>query len=623
MKSVFKCFALAILLSFVTNSLFAVIAYPYPVEITQPDGSKLTVILKGDEHIKWAQTIDGYSILRNSKGVFEYAIKDAKGDIIPSGIRVSNIEKRSNAEVQLLHKTSKNLVYSKSQVSILKSISKLKKTSPSKSFPTTGSRKLICILMEFQDVRFSKTNTDFQNLFNQVGYTADGATGSVKDYYKENSYNQLDLTVTVAGPYTAANNMVYYGGNDGDGNDLRPDALVSEAVTKANVNVNYADFDNDGNGYVDGVYVIYAGYGEEAGGSTNAIWAHAWEIPTTTLDGKIISSYSCSPELRNNIGTGITRIGVICHEFGHVLGAPDYYDVDYGSSGGEFLGTGDWDMMASGSWNNNGATPAHHNVYTKVYVYNWATASTINTTSSLTLNNAELNSNSFYRINTATSNEYFLLENRQKYKFDSYLPGHGLLVYHVDGDYINAHFNNNDINVSSHQGLYSVCASATSNPSDLVNSFGDINSGGCSFPGLFGKTSLGDNTTPSMKSWAAANTNKPITNIVENTTNKTVSFTVTASTGVNDDEAALYKLGQNYPNPFDNSTNIDFTLVNPSKIKLTVFNSLGQVVDVIVDEFLFAGNYSYTWSPKNVASGIYFYQLNVDGNKEVKRMVKR
>ncbi len=623
MKSVLKYFALAILLSFVANSVFAVIAYPYPVEITQLDGSKLTVILKGDEHVKWAQTVDGYSILRNGKGVFEYAIKNSKGDMIPSGIRVSNKEKRSNAEIQLLQKTSKNLGYSKNQVSLMKRISRIKQVDSKRAFPTTGSRKLICILMEFQDVSFTKTQTDFQNLFNQVGYSADGASGSVKDYYKENSYNQLDLTITVAGPYTADNNMAYYGANDGDGYDLRPDALVSEAVTKANVIVNYADYDNDGNGYVDGVYVIYAGYGEERTGvPADAIWAHAWEIPETTLDGKKITSYSCSPELRGNDGTGITRIGVICHEFGHVLGAPDFYDTQTDDAT-DYLGSGDWDMMASGSWNNDGASPAHHNAFTKVYVYNWATATTITTTSTLTLNNAELYSNSFYRVNTATSNEYFLIENRQKHKFDAALPGHGLIIYHVDGTHISNNINSNEINISAHQGMYPVCASATTNPSTTVSSYGNINTSGCTYPGSYSKTSFTDNTTPSMKSWAGANTNKPITNIVESTTNKTVSFTVTASTGVNDSESSLYKLGQNYPNPFDNSTNIDFTLVNPSKIKLTVFNSLGQVVDVIVDEFLSAGSHSYTWSPKNVASGIYFYQLNVDGNKEVKRMVKK
>lgn len=622
MKIVFKTLALVFIFSFATNSLLAVIAYPYPVEITQPDGSKLTIILKGDEHVKWTQTVDGYSILKNSKGVFEYAVKNSKGDMIPSGVRVSNIEKRSNAEVQLLQKTSKNLVYSKSQVSLMKRISKVKQVDSQKSFPTTGSRKLVCILIGFTDLAFTKTKADFENLFNQLNYTADGATGSVKDYYKENSYNQFDLTVTVAGPYTAANNMAYYGANDSNNNDVKPDELVAEAVLKANADVNYADFDNDGNGYVDGVYVIYAGYGEEAGGSSDAIWAHAWEIPATTLDGTVITSYSCSPELRYNFGTGITRIGVICHEFGHVLGAPDFYDTQTDDAT-DYLGTGDWDMMASGSWNNDGASPAHHNAYTKIYIYNWATANTITTTSNLTLNNAELYSSSFYRINTATSNEYFLLENRQKHKFDSGLPGHGLIIYHVDGTYINNHFNNNDINISYHQGLYPVCASATTNPSTTVSSYGNINTSGCTFPGAYSKTSFTDNTTPSMKSWAGENTNKPLTNIAENIINKTISFTVTASTGVNESDASFYKLKQNYPNPFDNSTNIEFSLVNPSRTKLTVFNSLGQMVDVIVDDYLLAGDHSYSWNPKNVASGIYFYQLNVDGNKEVKRMVKR
>jgi len=98
---------------------------------------------------------------------------------------------------------------------------------------------------------------------------------------------------------------------------------------------------------------------------------------------------------------------------------------------------------------------------------------------------------------------------------------------------------------------------------------------------------------------------------------------VTATTGVNESEFLQNKLSQNYPNPFDNTTVIGFKLVKPARTSLIVFNSLGQVIDKIVDEYLFAGDYSYTWSPSNIASGIYFYQLNVDGNKEVKRMVKR
>eukprot|EP00825_Cyclidium_porcatum_P024377 TRINITY_DN26811_c0_g1_i1.p2 TRINITY_DN26811_c0_g1~~TRINITY_DN26811_c0_g1_i1.p2 ORF type:complete len:151 (-),score=20.99 TRINITY_DN26811_c0_g1_i1:47-499(-) len=136
------------------------------------------------------------------------------------------------------------------------------KKNSQKSFPTTGSRKLVCILIGFTDKAFTKTKLDFENLYNQVGYTVDGATGSVSDFYKENSYNQLNLSVTVAGPYTAANNMAYYGANDAFGDDVKPEALVTEAVNLANSSVNYADFDNDLDGTVDGVYIIYAGYGD-------------------------------------------------------------------------------------------------------------------------------------------------------------------------------------------------------------------------------------------------------------------------------------------------------------------------------------------------------------------------
>jgi M6 family metalloprotease-like protein len=515
---------LLIVLSIAFNqSAFGVKAYPYPVEITQPDGTKLTVILRGDEHTKWAQTVDGYSILRNGKGLFEYAVLDSRNDMIPSGILAKDQGKRSANEIQFLGKVNKGLLYSKSQVGMMKSISKIYQKSSQKAFPTTGNRKLVCILIGFADKAFTKTKSDFDNLFNQIGYSADAATGSVYDYYKESSFGQLNLTVTVAGPYTASQNMAYYGGNDASGNDKNPQALVTEAVTLANPTVNYADFDNDLDGTVDGVYVIYAGYGEEAGASVDAIWAHAWAISPLTLDGKTVSSYSCSAELRGPgpSSTGITRIGVICHEFGHVMGASDFYDTDWdGTPGTGYDGTGDWDLMASGSWNNNGATPAHHNPYTIIHDYGWATATTLTSGTNITLTNAEQNSNSFYRVNTTTANEYFLIENRQKILFDSALPGHGMVIYHVDGSYISTA--GNGINMSTHQGMYPVCASATGNP---TATYGVINDAGLPYPGTSANTSFTDGSTPNAHSWAGSNTNKPITNIIENTIDKTVLFT--------------------------------------------------------------------------------------------------
>ncbi len=504
------------------NQVAASPAYPNPVKVTQPDGTSVTVILKGDEFAKWAQTLDGYTLLYNAKGVYEYAVLDSKGDIVPSGVKVSEASRRTAAEAQLLSNTPKGLSFSRSQLDMIRSIRQMRdRENAQRTFPTTGSRKLVCILMGYKDKAFTKTQSDMNNLFNQVGYSANGATGSVKDFYTENSWGQFNLTVTVAGPFTAANNMSYYGANDAYGNDVNPRALVTEAVNAADATVNFADFDNDNDGTVDGVYVIYAGYGEEAGASADAIWAHAWSITPVTKDGKTISKYSCSAELSGNSGTNICPIGVICHEFGHVLGAPDYYDTDY-STGGQFDGTGYWDLMAAGSWNNNGITPAHHNAYTKVKVYGWATATVLSSAANVTVTNAEDNK-SFYQINSTTTGEYWIMENRQKVGFDANIPGHGLMIYHVHSGIATASTSNN-INATYPQKMYPVCASATTNPGTTASTYGTINGGGCPFPGTSSKTSFTDATTPNMKSWAGANTAKPITSIAENTTTKTITF---------------------------------------------------------------------------------------------------
>jgi M6 family metalloprotease-like protein len=519
LQTVFLLFLL--LTGLMTNQALAVSAYPYPVQVKQPDGTTLSVIFKGDEKVKWAQTLDGYAVMYNSKGVFEYAMQNEKGDLTLSGIAVSDISSRKSSELSFLAKTPKGLTYSTDQVSMMKSIYAVKSAEAQKVFPTTGSRKLVCILMGYKDKAFTKTQAEFNSLFNQVGYTTGGATGSVKDFYAESSYNQFDLSVTVAGPYTAANNMSYYGANDADGYDVNPRALVTEAVTLADAAVNYADFDNDGDGSVDGVYVIYAGYGEEAGGGADCIWAHAWNITAVVKDGKTISKYSCSAELSGSSGTTMTAIGVICHEFGHVLGAPDYYDTDY-STGGQFDGTGKWDLMASGSWNNNGITPAQHNVYTKVKVYGWATATVLSSAANITVTPAQ-STQSFYQINSTTTGEYWILENRQQVGFDTYIPGHGLLIYHVSSLIATA-TTSNTINATYPQKMYPVCASATTNPGTTASTYGTINGTGCPYPGTSAKTSFTDATTPWMKSWAGALTAKPITSIVENTTTKAITF---------------------------------------------------------------------------------------------------
>ena len=239
------------------------------------------------------------------------------------------------------------------------------------------------------------------------------------------------------------------------------------------------------------------------------------------MNNKYIEVFSCSSELRGISGNRIETIGSPCHELGHVLGAQDFYSVN----GSGFIGTGDWDLMAGGSWNGHwaapGTSPAHFNPYTKIKTFGWATHRSLFTNSLTTLHPANSNKDSFYEIPTSTPGEYFLLENRQCLGFDAHLPGHGLIVWHVHSK-IEA--DKYAINTTYPQRLYPVCASATENPDSSPSSYGAINSVGCPFPGTSKQQSLNFTTTPSLRSWAEASTNMDIQFIAEK--DNKISFVV-------------------------------------------------------------------------------------------------
>jgi M6 family metalloprotease-like protein len=521
MKSRFPTVAILLVLFaqfLIQKNVVAVKAYPFPIKYTQPDGTVVNIKLKGDENARWAETIDGYSLLRNAKGGWEYGITNKSGDLICSGVLAKEISQRTLADNSLLQKTQKKLTFSKTQAGILKQAAAIQSTYTLTAFPVSGSINLLMILVEFDDVRFTKSTTDFENLINN-------SAGSFKNFYVENSYGELTINTTVAGIYTAENEMAYYGTND-PVDDYRVEDLITEAVTLADDDVDFSDFDNDNDGKVDGVYVIYAGYGEEAGGGStpDAIWAHASSITTLTLDGVDVKKYACSCELRGNDGEEITGIGVICHEFGHSLGAKDYYDTNYDTDG-EYPGTDQWDVMAGGSWNNDGDTPAHHNAYTKSKVFNWATSEIVSNVQTITLRDATTFPD-FVQINTTKPNEYFLCENRQLNGFNASLPGHGMIIYHVDGDYIADHTFNNNINTGAHQGMYVVSAVATTENGVMTIDDGDINTDDCPWPGTGNITAFDDATTPNSKSWAGENTGKAILNIDESMGNITFCLIV-------------------------------------------------------------------------------------------------
>ncbi len=502
----------------------ASVAYPGLIDFRQPDGSIVKIKLRGDENLKWAETEDGYTLLYDKAGSMVYARLDDKGDLVPTDIVATDIAKRTADVQRRLEATPKKLFYSESQRSILRQIRQARTAQQSVGGPlkaVTGSKKMLVILVDYPDCSFKKTKADFNNLFNQLNYTEGGRQGSVRDFYKENSFGQFDLTADIVGVYRLSNNRAYYGANTTSGaNDIRPQQMAEEAMRAANGDVNYANYSV--------IHIIYAGRGEESGGGSDCIWAHSWTV-NLTLDGKRISTYSCSPELRApadpyDTNTYITHIGVICHEVAHALGTQDFYDTD-GTTNGSFDGTGMWDIMADGEWLAGGACPAHFNPYTKIYDFGWASPTVVSGRSQHKL--YAKSQNGFVRINTKTSNEYFLLEYRVQTGFDRELPGHGLMIYRAS-EGLSKH-GSNMINAGHKQQFYPVSANAKyALPNSDPSSYGVINSYTAPFPGNNGVDEFTDASVPSMKSWNGVNTNLPITSIDEYMSEGYVMFDVAA-----------------------------------------------------------------------------------------------
>lgn len=523
-------------------------ANPCPIIYTQPDGSELTITLKGDERTRFASTMDGYTILQDDTGRYVYAMQDAMGNMVRSSFQAHEPGSRPLRERRFLKKTAKHLVFSREQLQGFKQArgeTELSGTISGTmaldgSFPSIGTHKVLVLLIGFQDVPFVLPQADFDGLMNQYGFHG---TGCFKEYYEDNSFGQLILNSTVMGPYMAANNMSYYGKNRG-GWDARPRNMVAEALDAAEAEgLDFSQFDNDGDGDVDGILVIHAGYDEAAGAPADSIWSHAWDLGNLerTYDGVTISDYATSPELSGTSGSNISDIGVLVHEFGHNLGLADTYDTDYEQGGGYAYGTGYYDVMADGCWNNGGFTPANHIAYAK-YLMGWQTPTVINGLSTtLTLRDADQYNESF-RINTTTENEYFLLENRQQSGWDAYIEGHGMLIYHIDGPYIDNAGNAVNSN-PSHQG---VDIEEADNHEDWGES-----AAGDPFPGTTGNTSFTDTTTPDSLAWNNAATGVPLTNISENA--GVITFDVGSGSGggdtdmyVSDITMTAHKQGKRY-----------------------------------------------------------------------------
>jgi immune inhibitor A len=292
----------------------------------------------------------------------------------------------------------------------------------------TGTKKLVSLAIEFTDVKHRSGNT--------IGVLQNRLTGSnsLKSYYEEVSQDNISIDATANGWYTAANTMAYYGAPAGGGNDNNQNLhkLLREAVQAADAAVDFSQYDANNNRLIDGICLVHSGRDEATGGGSNAIWSKMTYYPgTLRVDGVYVGYYFIVSE--------DSPVGVIAHEYGHMLGLPDLYDTDYSSTG-----VGTWDLMGSGAWTNGGRTPVHLSAWSKMYL-GWLDITTIsNFVEGYQLRTTSNIGGKAIKLPTESSQQFFLLEVRYNMNYDRYIAGSGLLIWHIDQGVISSQYRVND-----------------------------------------------------------------------------------------------------------------------------------------------------------------------------------
>jgi immune inhibitor A len=359
--------------------------------------------------------------------------------------------------------------------------------------PLRGAVRVIVILVDFSDKKMSASKAHFEELFFSQGKMA---TGSVRDYYKEVSNGLVDIQGEVVGPYRLPKKLSEYAnGASGMGSSL-PNArtMARDAAKAADPAVNFATYDNDGNGFVDAFVVVHAGSGAEQTGKAGDIWSHKWVLDggAYATDTTQIFGYLTIPE--------DGKVGVCAHELGHLLfGWPDLYDTD-----GSSEGIGSWCLMAAGSWNGSGDRPAHPSAWCKVG-QEWVTVANQTANAAATIGDVK-DSHTVHRLwrNGESSQEYFLVENRQKDRFDDKLPSGGLLIWHID-EAIATNTDENHPKVALEQADGKRHLEGRNNQGDA---------GDC-YPGSSGNRSFDGKSTPSSNSYAGSSTCVAVSDISE------------------------------------------------------------------------------------------------------------
>jgi len=406
------------LLCAVAGSAMAVPARPGGMVRTDAEGTEKTVFLNGDE-------------------TFHY-LTDAEGNWLDEETLRPLTEEMKNEKLKMKGESGR--------------------AKARRAQQTTGLDRLLAsrgavILVNFADKEFKSTNAGMTEWAMGDNYTYNGATGSIRQYFRDQSWGDFNLEIDVVGPVNVSHNYSYYGKNDSWGNDMRADELVVEACRLAHdsLGLDFSGYDSNNDGDVDWVVILYAGKGEADGGAANTVWPHQYELHYTNkefkLDGKWVDHYCCLNELDGTTGTR-NGIGTFCHEFSHVMGLPDFY----ATNGEEHHTLLSWDIMDYGAYLNGGNTPPSYSAYERWFM-GWFRPRLINTDCKVIL--PELNEYHSACVMTEEGNDvdfilnpspsvFYLFENRQKAGWDKYLPGSGMIITRIS--YSAYRWSNNMVN---------------------------------------------------------------------------------------------------------------------------------------------------------------------------------
>lgn len=412
---------LIFLICFITSSMmtWAIKANPNPFTVVQSDGSTITVILHGDEHFSWYSDLNGRLLQR------------VGNDFIPMDMSKAAFFAQANAAMD----------QSRAQMIPIAS------SNPS-YFPHIGSPKALVILVEFADTTFSVSDPKavFEQYLNgdkqesDYNVLASRNHGSVRQYFSDISDGQFTPQFDIIGPITLPNPINYYAADNGSTKDYRIDEMVKTACVMVDDSVDFSQYDNDNDGYVDLVYLLYAGYSQANGAPANeSIWPKASVTNAGIYDGKKVYRFGVNNELNYTPGRKFTTnpqitkringIGVFCHEFSHTMGLPDLYptvaNAQVDNQALEY-----WDVMDGGAYVDNGYTPIDYTPWEKE-VMGWADIPMLaNDTVKVTLSENEA-----YKICEENQNEYLILHNFQNNGWKAKMMGHGMLVYRIDYPY--------------------------------------------------------------------------------------------------------------------------------------------------------------------------------------------